>query len=52
MNGEPCKCIRDDFVKALGRECGIDPEGFSLEDFDASAIKDAAQSEAFPKSIH
>lgn len=49
VNGEPCKCIREDFVKALGKECGIDPEGFSLEDFDASAIKDAAQSESLSK---
>lgn len=43
--GEPCKCVKDFFVSLLEKECGVKADGFSLDDFDASALPATRQTE-------
>ena len=40
-NGKLCECVREDFVRELGIACDIDPDGYSLYDFDEKEINGA-----------
>lgn len=41
--GVPCECIREDYMALLQKECGLDADGYALEDFDAAKIPDPEQ---------
>lgn len=37
-DGAPCKCVREELIRALGVACDISPDGFCLADFDETAV--------------
>lgn len=45
VDGSPCKCVRDVFVRLLEKECGISATGYCLDDFDATRLPATRQSE-------
>lgn len=49
VNGQPCECVRAEFVKQLGIACDIAPEGFCFDDFSVAVIADGAQAENLNK---
>lgn len=37
-DGRLCKCVRNEFIRALGVACDLSPEGFALSDFTTEGV--------------